>query len=244
MCLLFGGCRMCGSHGSVCAARTAGVSITFLLLTLAPPALGVVAGYLAGGRLAGFRTLAIRHLWLVWVAAAVQFVQYELGVWRGPLLVAVFAIVFVWLGLNLRRWPAAIRVAGLVIVAGAALNALAIGLNGRMPYDRSAAEAAGLHDAVVTPKNMPADAGTRLAPIGDTIPVPVLHKVASPGDVLISVGAAALVVLVMRRRTDTGETAPRRDADISGSAPHGETDITGEVTRADVDTTGKEPALT
>jgi hypothetical protein len=175
------------------------VSITFLLLTLSPPVLGVVVGYLAGGRLSGFRTLPIRHLWLVWLAAAVQFAQYSLGLWRGPLLVLVFAIVLAWLGLNLPRWPVAIRVAGLVIVLGAGLNALTIGLNGRMPYSPAAADAAGLRTHVVTPKNTPAGAGTRLAAIGDTIPVPVLHKVASPGDVLITTGAAALVVLAMRR---------------------------------------------
>jgi uncharacterized protein DUF5317 len=190
---------MPGSHYGVCAARTVGVSITFLLLTLLPPVLGVVVGYLTGGRLAGFRTLPIRHLWLVWVAAAVQFAQYSLGLLRGPLLVLVFAIVLAWLGLNLPRWPAAIRVAGLAIVLGAGLNALAIGLNGRMPYSPAAADAAGLHTHVVTPKNTPAGSGTHLAAIGDTIAIPILHKVASAGDVLITTGAAALVVLTMRR---------------------------------------------
>ncbi|MFI6071800.1 DUF5317 family protein [Actinoplanes sp. NPDC051343] len=122
----------------------------------------------------------------------------------------MFAIVLAWLGLNLPSWPAAVRGAGLVIVLGACLNALAIGLNGRMPYSPGAAEAAGLHHIdAVTPKNMPADAGTRLAPIG----IPLLHKVASPGDVLITVGAAALVVLVMRRgRPATRKAAPREPA--------------------------------
>jgi hypothetical protein len=190
---------MDGSRDHVCAARTIGVSITFLLLTLSPPVLGVVAGYLSGGRLSGFRTLSIRHLWLVWLAALVQFAQYELGFLRGPLLVLVFAIVLTWLGLNLPRWPVAIRVAGLAIVLGAGLNALAIGLNGRMPYSPAAADAAGLSHHDVTPKNAPADGTTRLPAIGDTIPIPLLHKVASPGDVLITTGAAALVVLAMRR---------------------------------------------
>jgi hypothetical protein len=178
------------------------VSITFLLLTLLPPALGVVVGYLSGGRLAGFRTLPLRHLWLVWLAAAVQFASLHLL--RGPLLVLVFAIVFAWLGLNLPRRPPAIRAAGLAIVLGATVNALAIGLNGRMPYSVRAAGVAGLHTGVVTPKNMPAGPATHLAALGDTIPIPLLHKVASPGDALITLGAAALVVLAMRRaRTDT-----------------------------------------
>jgi hypothetical protein len=170
-----------------------------------------VIGYLSGGRLSGFRTLPIRALWLVWLAAAVQFGQYSVPALhrlRGPLLALVFAIVLVWLGVNLPRWPVAIRLAGLAIVLGAGLNALAIGLNGRMPYSPSAAESVGLHAGVVTPKNMPAGDGTRLAALGDTIPVPVLHKVASPGDVLISGGAAALVVIAMRR---SRAAAPRRE---------------------------------
>jgi len=192
------------------------MSPTFLLLTAAPPVLGVVAGYLSGGRLAGFRTLPIRALWLVWLAAAVQFAQYR---WRlgGPALALVFAIVLLWLAINLPRWPALIRVAGLAIVLGAGLNALVIGLNGRMPYSTAAAARAGLPAGVVTPKNAPAADGTRLAALGDTIPVPLLHKIASPGDVLISVGAAALVVLVMRR----SRHADSRDRAAAAGGPDG-----------------------
>lgn len=182
------------------------MSIAFLLLTLFPPAAGVAVGYACGGRLAGFRTLRVRHLWLVWLAAAVQFAQYSLGVLRVPLLIAVFAIVFVWLGVNLPGRPAAIRVAGAVIVLGAGLNGLAIGLNGRMPYAPSAAESAGLHRTdAVTPKNVPAGPGTRLAPLGDVIPIRPLHTVASAGDILITGGAAALIVLAMRRARPRSE---------------------------------------
>jgi hypothetical protein len=47
---------MGGSLRHVGAARTDGVSITFVLLTILPPLLGVVVGYACGGRLAGFRT--------------------------------------------------------------------------------------------------------------------------------------------------------------------------------------------
>ena len=199
------------------------MSLTFLLLTIAPPVLGVLAGYLAGGRLAGFRTLRVRARWLVWLAAAVQFAQYSVPQARGPLLALVFAIVLVWLGINLPRWPVAIRVAGLAIVLGAVLNALVIGLNGRMPYMPAAAARAGLHTDVVTPKNVPAGADTRLAPLGDVLPVPVLHKVASPGDVLISAGAAALVVLVMRRaRTELEEEATRvSNRTVAAGGPDG-----------------------
>jgi hypothetical protein len=98
---------------------------------------------------------------------------------------------------------------------GASLNAVAILGNGRMPYEPAAAAQAGLPAGVVTPKNEPADAGTRLAVLGDTIAIKPLRAVISPGDILIGGGACAFVVLTMRRR--------RR----SGPAP--ETTITQEV---------------
>jgi hypothetical protein len=192
------------------------VSFSFFLLTVFPPVAGVIIGYLSGGRLSGVRTVRIRALWLVWLAAAVQFAQYfapgvrrfvenDLGV---PMLVPVFAIVLAWLAVNLRAWPAAIRVAGAAIVLGAAMNALVIGLNGRMPYDPAAAVRLGLPADVQGPKNVPADAGTRLAALGDIIPVPVLGKIASPGDVLIAGGTCALVVLAMRRSRQDQEPTP------------------------------------
>ncbi|GAB2622848.1 hypothetical protein Aab01nite_26920 [Paractinoplanes abujensis] len=193
------------------------MSFSFLLLTVTPPVAGVLLGYLCGGRLSGLRAVRIRALWLIWLAAAVQFAQYSAPDVRHlvedvagvPMLALVFGIVFGWLTVNLGHWPAAIRWAGAVIVLGAAMNALVIGLNGRMPYDSAAATAAGSTPGLEGPKNAPADAGTRLAPLGDIIPVPLINKVASPGDVLISGGTVALVALAMRRpRRDPAAPAP------------------------------------
>jgi hypothetical protein len=179
------------------------MSLRFFLLIITPPVLGVAIGYLSGGRLAGFRTLRIRALWLVWLAALVQCAQYSLAPVRHlgvSVLALVFALVLAWLAVNLRSWPRALRWAGALIVAGAALNGTAIFLNGRMPYDPAAVTAVGLRPGVETPKNEPAAGHTPLALLGDTIPVPGLRKVVSPGDVLIATGACALVVLTMRRR--------------------------------------------
>jgi hypothetical protein len=183
------------------------MSIRFFLLTVAPPLAGVAVGYLLGGRLAGFRGLRIRALWLLWLAAGVQLLQYEsAGVRRFteetlglPMLALVFGLVLAWFGVNLRHWPAAIRLAGLVIVLGALLNGAAIAGNGRMPYDPAAVEAVGLPAGIETPKNVPAGPETRLAGLGDVLAVPGLRKVVSVGDLLIGVGAAGFVALVMRR---------------------------------------------
>jgi hypothetical protein len=190
------------------------VSFSFFVLTAAPAVGGVLLGYLCGGRLSGFRTVRVRALWLVWLAAAVQFAQYFApGVRHAveevaglPMLVPVFAIIFAWLAVNLRHWPTAIRLAGVAIVLGAAMNALVIGLNGRMPYDPAAAVAVGSAPDREGPKNAPADADTRLAPLGDVIPIPALRKIASPGDVLIGAGTIALITLVMRRARREDQT--------------------------------------
>ncbi|GAA2630203.1 DUF5317 family protein [Paractinoplanes durhamensis] len=192
------------------------MSFSFLVLTAAPAIAGVLLGYLCGGQLSGFRNVRVRALWLVWLAAAVQFTQYFApGVRHAvedmagiPMLAPVFAIVFAWLAVNLRHWPTAIRLAGVAIVLGAAMNALVIGLNGRMPYDPVAAVAVGNAPDREGPKNAPADAETRLAALGDTIPVPLLRKVASPGDVLISSGTIALITLTMRRGRRANEENP------------------------------------
>ena len=182
--------------------------LSAVVLLLLGPVIGMVAGRLLGGRLANLATIRLRALWLLWLAAGVQaaqfslvpvrtFVQDRLGI---PMLAIVFAVVAVWLALNLRPAPAALRLAVAVILAGAALNAIVIALNGRMPYSVAAARTAGLREGAVNPKNAPAGAGTRLAALGDVIPVPPLRKIVSPGDLLIILGAAATVAAAMRRR--------------------------------------------
>jgi hypothetical protein len=192
------------------------VSFSFFVLTAAPPVIGVLLGYLCGGRLSGFRTVRLRALWLVWLAAGVQFAQYYVPGVRHvvedvagiPMLVPVFAIVFAWLAVNLRHRSTAFRLAGVAIILGAAMNALVIGLNGRMPYDPATSVALGNAPDLESPKNEPADAATRLPWLGDTIAVPVVRKVASPGDVLIAGGTIALVVLIMRRARREPDNEP------------------------------------
>jgi hypothetical protein len=176
------------------------MSLRFAILMAAPPIAGAALGYLSGGRLGGLRTIPVRALWLVWLAAAAQLAQYYVpGLHGAPALVVVFGAVLTWLALNLPRWPAAARVAGVVIVLGASLNGLAIALNGRMPYDARAAVAAGLPAGDETPKNVAATGRTRAAVLGDTIPLVPLRALISPGDILIGGGACAFVLIAMRR---------------------------------------------
>jgi hypothetical protein len=176
------------------------MSVRLAILLAAPPVFGVVLGYLSGGRLGRLRAIPVRALWLVWLAAAAQFAQYRIPALRGVVgLSVVFAVVLTWLALNLPRWPAALRIAGVLIVLGASLNGVAISLNGRMPYDSRAAVGAGLPAGDETPKNVAANDRTRAALLGDTIPIVALRALISPGDILIGGGACAFVLLAMRR---------------------------------------------
>jgi hypothetical protein len=185
------------------------MSINGLILLVAPPAMGVAVGYLCGGRLAGLRSIRLSDLWLLWLAAVVQAGQYYVAALRHPAtLVVVFGLVLWWLAKNLPAWPAAIRVAGVAIMVGALANGLTIALNGRMPYEPTAAQSVGLRPNLITPKNEPAHDGTRLALLGDTIPVAPLQKVISAGDVLIGAGTVALTALAMRRRRDQPDPVP------------------------------------
>lgn len=177
------------------------MSIHSLILLIAPPTVGVIVGYVCGGRLAGLRSIRLSAVWLLWLAAVVQAAQYYVAPLRHPAtLVVVFGLVLCWLAMNLPTWPLAIRIAGVAITVGALANGLTIALNGRMPYEPTAAEAVGLRPDLTTPKNEPADDATRLAFLGDTIPVTPLKKVVSAGDVLIGAGTVALTALAMRRR--------------------------------------------
>jgi hypothetical protein len=186
------------------------MSIYSLILLIAPPTVGVIVGYASGGRIAGLRSIRLSAVWLLWLAAVVQAAQYHVAALRHPgTLVVVFGLVLWWLAMNLPRWPLAIRVAGVAITVGALTNGVTVALNGRMPYQPSGAEAVGLRPALTTPKNEPADEATRLAFLGDTIPVTPLKKLVSPGDVLIGAGIVALTALAMRRRHDQPDPVPQ-----------------------------------
>jgi hypothetical protein len=202
------------------------------ILLLAPPLIGVLAGYVLGGRLAGLATVRLRALWLLWVATGVQASQYYLHPVREflenrlglPMLAIVFALVALWLGVNLSQpHGPPLRIAIVVILLGALSNGAAIVANGRMPYSTGAARVAGLPTDTVTPKNEPGHEETRVAFIGDVVPVPFLRKVISPGDVLISLGMVTAIAAAMRRRRSRSRRAVGEEVnhDLRPHAPPG-----------------------
>lgn len=186
-----------------------------LILFGVPVLAGVILGYLRGGTLTPLTSgMRLRRIWLLWLAAALQIVQLSTPAWpapygsraRIPLLAATFATALVWLALNTPRRPRALQLSAWAAVAGGTLNAVAIAVNGRMPYSTQAAAEAGLRPGATIAKNAAATAHTHLRAIGDIIPVPPVHAVISIGDLLIVVGVIGIIASAMRA------AAPREQA--------------------------------
>ncbi len=174
--------------------------------------LAIVIGLLAGGRLVRLNDLEFRVPWLFVAAAAIQIGLMvagaegtELVARVGPALyVGTMALLLVGLWLN-RRLP------GVWIVSvGVFLNLLVIAVNGgSMPVDRRLAERAGdermiqLLDSTTYTRHKPVTANTRLQPLADVLPLPMLvprprwFSPGSIGDVLVTVGACWLILAGM-----------------------------------------------
>ena len=172
--------------------------------------IGIVAGYLLGGRLE--RLGDLRFAWgpLAIAGLIVQIVLFSEPVAAGvgdlgPVLyVASTAAVFVAV---LRNW----RIPGLALIAvGAASNLLAIAANGGvMPASPEAVAALGA-EAGPGFSNSVVMTDPALWPLTDIFALPVwvpFANVFSVGDVLIGIGVAATIALGMRGRVKA-DTAP------------------------------------
>jgi hypothetical protein len=174
--------------------------------------LSVIVGLAAGGRLRRLGDLDLRAPWVFIAAAAIQVGLMVAGA-RGwaqaagigqGLLVVSFAMVLAGLWLN-RRLP------GVWVVAiGVLLNSLVIAANGgSMPVDRELAVRAGntrlveMLDSPAYAKHAAVGPGTRLRPLADVLPLPVLIPrprffcPGSVGDVFVTVGACWLMLAGM-----------------------------------------------
>jgi hypothetical protein len=178
------------------------MSVYTAMLFIAPLAIGVFVGYLAGGSLAGLMSTRLRALWLLWLAAAVQAVELYAHVFgrdvRLPLLIVTVVLAGAWLAANLPGRPRAMKIAASAALAGGLVNGAAIAANGRMPYLPAAARTAGIAAGLATPKNVAAAPGSHLTALGDIIPVPPLHTIISIGDILIIMATIAIITFAMR----------------------------------------------
>lgn len=157
-------------------------------------ALGVAAGWIAGGRqLARLGDLRIRWWPLLAAAVALRLAAPLAGDLAAVAYVVGFAGV-VAVAVADRRLPGMT-----LIAAGAALNCIVVAANGGMPVDQAAMAAAGTM--------MPADRlhlqmtdASRLAVLADRIPLAPFRNVYSIGDVLLALGGFWLPFAWMRRR--------------------------------------------
>jgi hypothetical protein len=174
--------------------------------------IGIVAGLLLGGRLAGLASLDFKWAPLALVGLAIQVALFAEPISDrvgdlGPVIyVGSTALVLVVVLRNL-------RIPGLPIVAvGAACNLLAIVANGGyMPASPAAAAAAGRVEATTYSNSVIVD-GAAFAPLTDIFALPTwlpMSNVFSIGDVLIAVGIAVAIVVAMRSGADARGGASR-----------------------------------
>jgi len=163
--------------------------------------IGLITGFLLGGRLERLGDLQFHWAWLAIAGLIAQVVLFSPAVASvvgeaGPALyVASTVAVFVAV---LRNW----RIPGLAIVAiGAVCNLLAIAANGGiMPAAPDAVAALGM-EAAEGFSNSVVIADPALRPLTDIFALPTWMPAAnvfSVGDVLIGVGVAVVIALGMR----------------------------------------------
>lgn len=178
-----------------------------MLLLWAVP-LGLLIGYLRGGRLAPLGQIQFRATWLVLVALVLQVLIFPLPGLDGPILdqgtstihLASYAALVAFVIANWREW-------GIVVMGiGMALNIIVITLNGGfMPTTVSKLYDAGLTRSAETLEACAAegrpscthansvlmDGETRLGWLGDVFATPdwlPLANVFSVGDALLMIG--------------------------------------------------------
>lgn len=171
--------------------------------------LTIIVGVIAGGRLGRLKDLDLRAPAAFIAAAVLQVVLMVLGARQAAMLAALgptlhlASFVLLLGGLWLNRHLPGVRLVGL----GAFLNFLVIAANdGSMPVDRGLAERAG-NDALVElldspdyTMHEPATEATRLRPLADVLPLPMLvprprfFSPGSAGDIFVTIGACWLIL--------------------------------------------------
>lgn len=182
--------------------------------------IGVLVGWLLGGRLAGLTAVRIRLAWLAAAAIAVQVALFSSPAEAlGPDLARVLYVAST--AAVVGAVIANIRLTGMpIVLAGSVANLAAIVANGgSMPADPAALAAVGIR--IAGPTNSIVLDQPALAPLTDVFATPAwlpLANVFSVGDVLI--GCGLVVVIAAAMRSGAGSRPPRtRGADGEEDRP-------------------------
>lgn len=163
--------------------------------------IGLLAGFVAGGRLTGLATIQLRWSWIIVSGLLTQVLLFSepvsarIGGLGPPIYVASTALV---IGAVLANRA----VTGMLIVAvGAMSNLAAIVANGGyMPADPAALTALGAaHPTAYSNSTIVPD--PLLAPLTDIFALPAwipFANVFSVGDILIGIGVGVVIVTAMR----------------------------------------------
>ncbi|OGF53180.1 MAG: hypothetical protein A2Z21_04865 [Candidatus Fraserbacteria bacterium RBG_16_55_9] len=181
-----------------------------MLLLWALP-LGIVVGYLRGGRLSHMARLELRSTWLILLALAIQLLIFPLGAGKQPLIrfgteyfhLASYAFLVGFVVLNRREWGI------LAMGMGMLLNLLVITVNGGyMPTRPDLLEAAGrgeaaakLREVGIYANNTLMEPTTPLWFLGDVFYAPEwvpFANVFSVGDLLLALGLIFFLQAKMR----------------------------------------------
>lgn len=176
--------------------------------------IGIVTGYLLGGRLDRLGSLRFRWAPVALIGLAVQIGLFSapfteaIGDAGPPIYVASTAAVLVAVARN-------VAIPGVALVAlGAASNLLAILANGGyMPADPGALASTGGIGSGYSNSSIVADPVLR--PLTDIFALPSwvpFTNVFSVGDVLIGVGIAGAIAIAMRRGSPSDSLDPVTDA--------------------------------
>jgi hypothetical protein len=177
---------------------------------------GVALGCLVGGRVGLLSHLRLRALGLLAIAFAAQLALAVVAPRHRWILVDTSdALVGVWLLVNARAHRAALRVTLGLVAAGWLCNLVVIVANSGMPVSLQAAHQVGARvrpdvNAGNVAKHRSAGNGTKLAWLGDVIPVRAFSAVISIGDVVLGAGIVATVVVAMQPNRVAGRRVALR----------------------------------
>ena len=184
-----------------------------MLFTAVAVLLGLAIGLLGGGRLRYLGERTFLGVPLLLVGVGLQLVSAALADVAVALVLLSYAVLVAFCVLNL-------RLVGMgVVLVGLVMNTIVITVNGGMPVRRSAVVAAGiagyddLPDIRLAGKRHFQDEDDRLMFLADIVPVSELEEVLSFGDIVMSVGVAAVLAHLLRpprRRRYAGANADSR----------------------------------